>query len=108
MKKCFKISETYYKKKFKFLLDVEVTNPLTTCDDLENFLKRFDKIKKILMECFVRESWKIHTNILIEKEKFRVVKNLKKNCLRQLVPKTYDHVAAFYILKQIICKQIIF
>ncbi len=102
-KNALKISETYYKKKFKFLLDVEVTNPLTTSDDLANFLKRFDKIKKKFDGMFcVRESWKNpYFNILIEKKgKFRVVKNLKKKIAsRQLAPKTYDHVAALYIFK---------
>ena len=37
-KNALEISENYFKKKFKFLLDVKVTNPLTTPDDLTNFL----------------------------------------------------------------------
>tara|TARA_B100000963_G_scaffold228699_1_gene199426 strand:+ start:1738 stop:2463 length:726 start_codon:yes stop_codon:yes gene_type:complete len=96
-------SEKYYNKKFKFILDVEVTNPLTTPIDLANFLKRFNKIKNRFDGMFcVRESWKNpYFNILIKKKnKFKVVKDLKKKIFsRQLAPKTYDHIAALYIFK---------
>ena len=96
-------AEIYYKKKFKFLLDVEVTNPLTTPKDLKNFLNKFSKIKNDYNGMFcVRKSWKSpYFNILIKKKsKFQVVKSSKKTIIsRQLAPITYDHIAALYIFK---------
>ena len=49
-------AEIFYKKKFKFLLDVEVTNPLTTAKDLNSFLNNLKKLKTIMMACFALES----------------------------------------------------
>jgi CMP-N,N'-diacetyllegionaminic acid synthase len=96
-------AEIYYKKKFEFLLDVEVTNPLTTPKDLNNFLNKFNKVKNNYDGMFcVRDSWKNpYFNILIKKnDKFYVANKLKNNIAsRQLAPKTYDHIAALYIFK---------
>jgi len=102
-KHALKKAETYYKKEFKFLLDIEVTNPLTTPKDLGNFLNKFRKIKSNYDGMFcIRESWKNpYFNILIKKKyKFEAAINLKNNISsRQLAPKTYDHIAALYIFK---------
>ncbi|MAH97774.1 MAG: hypothetical protein CMA12_00285 [Euryarchaeota archaeon] len=96
-------AEIFYKKKFKFLLDVEVTNPLTTAKDLNSFLNQFEKVKNNHDGMFcARESWKNpFFNILIKKNnKFYVSNTLKKNITaRQQAPKTYDHIAALYIFK---------
>lgn len=96
-------AEIYYKKEFKFILDVEVTNPLTNPKDLYNFLNKFNRIKNNYEGMFcVRESWKNpYFNILIKKNsKFQVANKLKtKIVARQLAPKTYDHIAALYIFK---------
>jgi len=94
-------AETHYKKKFKYLLDVEVTNPLTTPNDLNKFLKKFYKIKNIYdgMLC-VRDSWKNpYFNILIRKNNrfYTSIESYKKIVSRQKAPKTYDHVSAMYI-----------
>ena len=43
-------SEIHYKKKFKYILDVEVTNPLTNSNDLGKFLTKFNKIKPLANE----------------------------------------------------------
>ena len=94
-------AETYYKKKFKYLLDVEVTNPLTTPNDLDKFLTKFNKIKNIYDGMFcARESWKNpYFNILIKKnDRYEIVNNSKKKIVsRQLAPRTYDHIAALYV-----------
>jgi len=96
-------AEFHYKRKFEFLLDVEVTNPLTTPKDLSNFLNKFNKIKNFYNGMFcARDSKKNpYFNILVKKGyKFQVVSPLKKNIVaRQLAPKTYDHIAALYIFK---------
>lgn len=102
-KHALEMAEIHYKKKFKFLLDVEVTNPLTTPKDLKNFLNKFSKIKNNYNGMFcVRSSWKNpYFNILLKKKsRFHVVKSSKKHIIsRQFAPKTYDHVAALYIFK---------
>ena len=36
-------SEKYYRKKFDYFLDIEVTNPLLTKKDLNSFLNKFLK-----------------------------------------------------------------
>ena len=38
-------SEKYFKKKFEYILDIEVTNPLINYNDLDKFLKKFYKNK---------------------------------------------------------------
>jgi len=94
-------AEIYYKKKFKYILDVEVTNPLTNSNDLGKFLTKFNKIKNTYDGMFcARESWKNpYFNILIKKNnRYKVVNYLKKKIVaRQLAPKTYDHIAALYV-----------
>jgi CMP-N,N'-diacetyllegionaminic acid synthase len=94
-------AEIHYKKKFKYLLDVEVTNPLTTPNDLNKFIKKFHKIKNTYdgMLC-VRDSWKNpYFNILIQKNKklYTSIECDKKIVSRQKAPKTYDHVSAMYM-----------
>jgi CMP-N,N'-diacetyllegionaminic acid synthase len=93
-------AEIYYKKKFKYILDVEVTNPLLNSNDLAKFLAKFNKIKNIYDGMFcVRESRKNpYFNILVKKKNgYKIVNSLiKKVVARQLAPKTYDHIAALY------------
>lgn len=94
-------SEIHYKKKFKYILDVEVTNPLTNSNDLGKFLTKFNKIKNIYDGMFcVRESRKNpYFNILVKKKNgYKIFSSLnKKVAARQLAPKTYDHIAALYV-----------
>ena len=97
------ISEKFYNKKFKYLLDVEVTNPLTSPKDLNNFINKFFKIKGSFDGMFcARKSWKNpYFNILENKDKkFTVSKKIKTKIVsRQKAPVTYDHIAAMYIFK---------
>ena len=62
-------AEISYKKKFKFLLDVEVTNPLTTAKDLNSFLNKFEKVKNNHDGMFCARDLKSpFFNILIKKQ----------------------------------------
>ena len=102
-KHALKKAEIYYNRKFRFLLDVEVTNPLTSPKDLRKFLKKFYKIKNAHdgMLC-VRDSWKNpYFNILVRKNNkfYTSIDSKKKIVSRQKAPKTYDHVSAMYIFK---------
>jgi len=94
-------SEKHFNKKFKYFLDIEITNPLTDHNDLKRFLKEFFKIKENYDGMFCsRASWKSpFFNILIKKgDKYVVVNETKKKIVsRQKAPKTIDHVAAMYI-----------
>ena len=102
-KHALKVSEKYFNKSFKFLLDIEVTNPLTSPKDLNNFINNFLKTNGNFDGMFcARKSWKNpYFNILeINNNKFSVSKRLKNKIVsRQKAPKTYDHIAAMYIFK---------
>ena len=99
-------SEKFYNKKFKYILDIEVTNPLTTKKDLNDFIKFFlNNINKTIDGCLcVHESKKNpYFTILKSTEKgLKIfIDDSKKNIFsRQKAPKTYDHIGAFYILKR--------
>ena len=94
-------SEKYFNKKFKYFLDIEITNPLTDQSDLKKFLKDFYKVKNKYDGMFCsRDSWKNpFFNILVKKQNKYVVANQtrKKIVSRQKAPKTIDHIAAMYI-----------
>lgn len=99
-------SEKYYRKKFDYFLDIEVTNPLLTKKDLNSFLNKFFKIKNFrrlngaFYICEARKS--PYFNILKRtKTGFEVCINSKKNKIfsRQKSPKTFEHVAGFYLFK---------
>jgi CMP-N,N'-diacetyllegionaminic acid synthase len=102
-KHALNISEKFYEKKFKYLLDVEVTNPLTSSKDLNNFILKFFQIKNVFDGMFcARRSWKNPYFNILEKngKNFSVSKKLKNRIVaRQKAPATYDHIAAMYIFK---------
>ena len=65
-------SEKFYRRKFKFLLDIEVTNPLTSSRDLENFLdfstKVLNKVDGIF--CVMPSRRNPYFNIFLKKKKW--------------------------------------
>ncbi|MDC3119466.1 acylneuraminate cytidylyltransferase family protein [Candidatus Pelagibacter sp.] len=96
-------SQNYFKKKFKYFLDIEVTNPLLTKKDLNNFLKKFfntinyKKLNGAFYICEARKS--PYFNILKKiNTGYDVCIKSKNNIFsRQKAPKTYEHVAGFYL-----------
>lgn len=97
-------SQKYYKKKFKYMIDIEVTNPLTTSNDLTKFLEKFfNQNKNINGQICGNLSFKNpYFNILEKKnDKFDFSKKIGNKIItsRQQAPNTYDNVAAFYIFK---------
>lgn len=97
-------SQKYYKKKFKYIIDIEVTNPLTTNNDFAKFIEKFlSQNKNINGQICGNLSFKNpYFNILEKKNgKFDFSKKIGKKILtsRQQAPNTYDNVAAFYIFK---------
>ena len=94
-------SEKFYGKKFKYFLDIDVTNPMLNETDLKNFLKNFFKKKNLNGQLITTESRKNpYFNMLMRKKNgFQVCLKSKKIYSRQKAPKIYDHVAGFYIFK---------
>jgi CMP-N,N'-diacetyllegionaminic acid synthase len=97
-------SEKFYRRKFKFLLDIEVTNPLTSSRDLENFLdfstKVLNKVDGIF--CVMPSRRNPYFNIFLKKKNgYRLCIHEKKRNIfsRQKAPTTYDHVGGFYLFK---------
>lgn len=99
-------SQNYYKKKFDYFLDIEVTNPLLTKKDLNNFIRKFFQIKnfkKLNGAFYICPSKKSpYFNILKKTDTgYEVcIKTKEKNIFsRQKSPITYEHVAGFYLFK---------
>ena len=99
-------SQNHFKKKFEYFLDIEVTNPLLTKKDLNKFLKKFFSIKnykKLNGAFYVCPARKSPYFNIIKKKKtgFEVCIKFKgkKIFSRQKSPKTYEHVAGFYLFK---------
>ena len=97
-------AEKFYRRKFKFLLDIEVTNPLTSSRDLENFLhfsaKVLNKVDGIF--CVMPSRRNPYFNIFLKKKNgYKLCMHGKKKNIfsRQKAPTTYDHVGGFYLFK---------
>ncbi len=98
-----KNSEKFYKKKFKYILDIEVTNPLLSIKDLKKFIYQFSKIYKKYdgMFCMIPSKKSPYFNILKKKKNgYKIFVNNSKNIYsRQKAPSTYEHVAGYYYFK---------
>tara|TARA_B100000989_G_C19520952_1_gene464122 strand:+ start:1015 stop:1722 length:708 start_codon:yes stop_codon:yes gene_type:complete len=98
-----KNSEKFYKKNFKYILDIEITNPLLNIKDLNKFINQFSKIYKKYdgMFCMTSSRKSPYFNILKKKRNgYEIFVNNSKNIYsRQKAPNTYEHVAGFYYFK---------
>ena len=84
------------------MLDIDLTNPLLNSKDLKDFLKYFERFKNQFNGQFViTESRKNpYFNILRKiNNGYKVCNISNKIFSRQKAPKTFDHVAGFYIFK---------
>ena len=103
-KDAIKRSEIYFNKKFKSVLDIEVTNPLIDKFDLKKFLDEF-YIKRKNYDgqfCITDAKKNPYFNMLeIKKGKFTISKKINKDITaRQGAPKVYEHVAGLYMFKK--------
>ena len=94
-------SKAYFKKDFKYMLDIEVTNPLVGVNDLYKFSQLFFKKKSYYdgVFCYTPAKKNPYFN-LMERKKYgfilsKKVKNLNITA-RQKAPETFEHVAALY------------
>ena len=94
-------SEKYFKKKFKYMIDIEVTNPLINGNDVSKFIKSFYKKKnKYDGQFCITDAKKNPYFNLMEKKKSKFFVSKKTNAglitARQNAPKVYEHVAGLY------------
>mgnify|MGYP001307068261 FL=1 len=92
-------SEKYYKKKFNFIVDLDVTSPLRKVEDIVNSFKLFIKKKGDGLITGAKSRRSPYFNIVeIINKKVQKVKSIRKNFFRrQDVPQTYDMNASIYI-----------
>ena len=103
-KNALKKIEQITKKKIRYYVDLDCTNPVRTKKDMLgaiNFLKRNNKADGVVTVCKSKKN--PYFNI-VEKTKnniLKISKKLKKNVSsRQEAPKVYDIVANIYCLKE--------
>ncbi len=95
-------SEKYYNKKFKFIVDLDVTSPLRKVKDIINAYKVFiRKNTDILITGTTSKKNPYFNMVEIKNKKVKKVINTKKKIFRrQDAPKTYDMNASIYIWKR--------
>lgn len=96
-------AETFRKKKYDFLLDMDVTAPLRNLEDLESALKQLQSNPDALNIFSVSPASRNPYFNLVEERKdgfVHVVKDDSTFLTRQSAPKVYDMNASFYIYKK--------
>ena len=99
IKHALKEAEKFYNKKFKFIVDLDVTSPLRRVEDIVGAYKTFIKIKGDILITGAKSKKNPYFNIVeIVNKKVKRVKNSKKKIFRrQDAPKTFDMNASIYI-----------
>jgi len=96
-------SENFYKKKYDYIIDLDVSSPLRTVSDIK---KAFNKIIKTKSDSLfsVNNSRKNPYYNVVESKKnniFKLIKNFKHSInSRQIAPKVYDMNASIHIWKR--------
>lgn len=92
-------SEKFYNKKFKFIVDLDVTSPLRKVEDITKAYKVFIKKRGDILITATRSKKNPYFNMIeIVKTKIRKIRNTNKIFFRrQDAPKTYDMNASIYI-----------
>jgi len=95
-------SEIYYKKKYDYIVDLDVTSPLRKIDDITKAFKFFLKKNADILITGARSKKNPYFNV-VEKKNGKIKKVLgseKKISRRQDAPITYDMNASIYIWKR--------
>ena len=92
-------AEKFYGKKFKFIVDLDVTSPLRNVEDIINAYKFFIKKRGDILITGSKSRHNPYFSIVeIVNGKIQKVKDVKKEFFRrQEAPKTYDMNASIYI-----------
>lgn len=99
----WKYAKHYFIKNYDFVIDLDVTSPLRTIEDIENALKELRKNKHAINIFSVSPASRNPYFNMVEKNEegfFQVVKKLKTIKARQSAPKVYDMNASFYIFRK--------
>ena len=99
VKHALKEAEKFYNKKFKIIVDLDVTSPLRKVEDIVNAYKAFIKNKADALVTGVKSKKNPNFNVVeLVNKKVKKVKNINKKIFRrQDAPKTYDLNASIYI-----------
>ena len=99
IKHALKEAEKFYSKKFKFIVDLDVTSPLRRAEDIIKAYKLFIKKGGDALITGSRSKRNPYFNVVeIVNKKIKKVKNMKKKIyIRQYAPITYDMNASIYI-----------
>ena len=99
IKHVFMEAEKFYGKKFKFIVDLDVTSPLRKVEDIINAYKFFIKKRGDVLITGSESRHNPYFNIVeTVNGKIQKVKDVKKKIFRrQEAPKTYDLNASIYI-----------
>ena len=92
-------AEKYYKTEFDIIVDLDITSPLRSVNDIQKALKHFidTKASNLITACPSRKS-PYFNMVEISNERVQIVKKLSKDIIRrQDSPKTYDMNASIYI-----------
>lgn len=95
-------SEKHYKKKYDYVVDLDVTAPYRDANDIEKAFKKFQKSKKDMLVSVTRSRKSPYFNMLeIKNRGISLVKKASKEVVaRQKSPKVYDMNASIYIWKR--------
>ena len=95
-------SEKHYKKKYDYVIDLDVTAPCRDADDIKKAFKKFQKSKKDMLVSVTKSRKNPYFNMLeIKNRNISLVKKTSKQVVaRQKSPVVYDMNASIYIWKR--------
>ena len=95
-------SEKYYKKKYDYVVDLDVTAPYRDANDIKKAFKKFQKSKKDMLVSVTKSRKNPYFNMLeINNRCISLVKKASKEVVaRQKSPRVYDMNASIYIWKR--------
>ena len=95
-------SEKHYKKKYDYVIDLDVTAPCRDANDIKKAFKKFQKSKKDMLVSVTKSRKNPYFNMLeIKNRSISLVKKASKEVVaRQRSPRVYDMNASIYIWKR--------
>lgn len=95
-------SEKHYKKKYDYVVDLDVTAPYRDSNDIKRAFKKFQKSKKDMLVSVTKSRKNPYFNMLeIKNRNISLVKKTSKEVVaRQKSPVVYDMNASIYIWKR--------
>ncbi len=96
------MSEKHYKKKYDYVVDLDVTAPCRDANDIKKAFKKFQKSKKNMLVSVTKSRKNPYFNMLeIKNRSISLVKKTSKEIVaRQKSPIVYDMNASIYIWKR--------